>query len=60
MSPTKSEDKWRKEVENALHTLASQQLNQSGAVPSLVAVLRRFAPDQQETGPRHSFAREVV
>jgi hypothetical protein len=51
MPPTKSDREWREAVENALYVLAREQSNQSGAKPSLVEVLRRFAPDQQETRP---------
>jgi hypothetical protein len=46
-----TDKQWREEVENALYVLANEQLNQSGGKPSLVAVLRRFAPDRQETRP---------
>jgi hypothetical protein len=38
-------------IEEALYVLATQQLNQSGERPDLVAVLRRYRPDQPETRP---------
>jgi hypothetical protein len=39
------------ELNNAIYILANEQLNQSGGKPKLVTILRRYAPDRQETRP---------
>jgi hypothetical protein len=40
---------WQREVETALFVLANEQMNRSGGKPPLLAILRRFGPDQPET-----------